>query len=99
MNYQLLIESYYHGTKPTELEISLLELELYTQISNIKISKNFECLSFAPEHICSCLNLKKNSFWITCLAEIIDKYKKSEIGITKGAEVYQALFREGLVVG
>ena len=62
MNYQLLIESYSFGTTLSNQEIELLSLELETQIMNMKISTNFDCLKSAPSHICKCLNLRKGTF-------------------------------------
>ncbi len=75
MNYQLLIESYSFGTSLSEQEIELLSLELETQIMNISISTDFGCFKSAPSHICKGLNLKKDTYWIMCLAEILDLHK------------------------
>ena len=75
MNYQLLIESYSFGTSLSEQEIELLSLELETQIMNINISTEFGCFKSAPTHICESLNLKKDTYWIMCLAEIKDLHK------------------------
>ena len=99
MNYQLLIESYSFGIKLSEQEIELLSLELETQIMNINISLDFACLKYAPPHICQCLNLKKNTFWIMCLAEILDLHKPSKLGKTKSVEVFDLLLEKGLVIG
>ena len=75
MNYQLLIESYSFGSALSEQEIELLSLELETQIMNINISTEFGCFKSAPSHICESLNLKKDTYWIMCLAEILDLHK------------------------
>jgi len=75
MNYQLLIESYSLGTALSEQEIELLSLELETQIMNINISTEFGCFKSAPTHICEGLNLRKDKYWIMCLAEILDLHK------------------------
>ena len=75
MNYQLLIESYSLGSSLSKQEIELLSLELETQIMNINISTEFGCFKSAPTHICEGLNLKKNTYWIMCLAEILDLHK------------------------
>ena len=72
MNYQLLIESFSLGSSLSEQEIQLLNLELETQIMNINISTEFGCFKSAPTHICKGLNLKKDTYWIMCLAEILD---------------------------
>ena len=99
LNYQLLIESYSFGASLSEQEIELLGLELETQIMNINISKEFGCFKSAPSHICEVLNLKKNTFWIMCLAEILDLYRPSKIGKTKSVEVFDLLLEKGLVIG
>ena len=99
MNYQLLIESYSVGTTLSNQEIDLLSLELETQIMNMNISTDFDCFKSAPTHICKGLNLRKGTFWIMCLAEILDIHKPSKIGKTKSLKVYDLLLGKGLVIG
>jgi len=99
MNYQLLIESYSFGTSLSEQEVELLTLELKTQIMNINISTEFSLLKSAPSHICKGLNLKKDTYWIMCLAEILDLHKPPEFGKTKSVEVFDLLLEKGLVIG
>ena len=99
MNYQLLIESYSFGTSLSEQEIELLSLELETQIMNINISTDFGCFKSAPFHICEGLNLKKDTYWIMCLAEILDLHKPPKFGKTKSVEVFDLLLEKGLVIG
>ena len=99
MNYQLLIESYSFGIALSEQEIELLSLELETQIMNINISTEFVFFKSAPFHICEKLNLKKDTSWIMCLAEIIDLHKRPKLGKTKSVEVYDLLLEKGLVIG
>ncbi|MCR8540538.1 MAG: hypothetical protein JJ848_009330 [Prochlorococcus marinus CUG1439] len=99
MNYQLLIESYSFGTALSDQEIELLSLELETQIMNINISKEFGCFKSAPSHICEVLNLKKDTYWIMCLAEILDLHKPKKLGKSKSAEVFDLLLDKGLVIG
>ena len=99
MNYQLLIESYSFGTSLSEQEIQLLSLELQTQIMNINISVEFGCLKSAPPHICEGLNLKKGTFWIMCLAEILDLHMPPQFGKTKSVEVFDLLLKKGLIIG
>ena len=99
MNYQLLIESYSFGTDLSEQEIELLNLELETQMMNINISTEFGCFKSAPSHICEGLNLKKETFWIMCLAEILDLHKQPKLGKTKSVEVFELLLEKGLVIG
>ena len=83
MNYQLLIESYSFGTALSEQEIELLTLELETQIMNINISTDFGCFKSAPTPICEGLNLKKDTYWIMCLAEILDYINPPNLGKRK----------------
>ena len=99
MNYQLLIESYSFGTPLTEQEIELLSLELETQIINMNISIDLGCIKAAPNHICERLNLKKDTFWIMCIAEILDLHKPPQFGKTKSVEVFDLLLEKGLVIG
>ena len=99
MNYQLLIESYSYGTSLSEQEIELLSLELETQIMNINISTEFGSLKSAPTHICEGLNLKKDTYWIMCLAEILDLHQPLKLGKTKSVEVFDLLLEKGLVIG
>tara|TARA_B100000945_G_C20371828_1_gene592506 strand:- start:851 stop:1150 length:300 start_codon:yes stop_codon:yes gene_type:complete len=99
MNYQLLIESYSFGSNLSAQEIELLSLELETQIMNINISTEFACFKSAPSHICKGLNLKKGTFWIMCLAEILDLHKPPKLGKTKSVEVFDLLLEKGLVIG
>ena len=99
MNYQLLIESYSFGTDLSEQEIELLNLELETQIMNTNISTEFDCFKSAPSHICEGLNLKKDTFWIMCLAEVLDLHNQPKLGKTKSVEVFELLLEKGLVIG
>ena len=99
MNYQLLIESYSFGTPLSDQEIELLSLELETQIVNINISTEFGCFKSAPSHICEGLNLKKDTYWIMCLAEIIDLHNPYKSGKTKSVEIFDLLLEKGLVIG
>ena len=99
MNYQLLIESYSFGTTLSSQELELLSLELETQIMNINISTDFDCFKAAPNHICKGLNVRRGTFWIMCLAEILDIYKPSKKGKTRSVKVYDLLLEKGLVIG
>jgi len=99
MNYQLLIESYSFGTTLNNQEIELLCLELETQILNLDISSKKGFLLPAPTHICKGLNLRKGTYWITCLAEVIDKHKPFIKGKTNGAKIYDELLKRDLVIG
>ena len=99
MNYQLLIESFSSGTTLSDQEIELLKIELETQIMNMQISTNFGCFEPAPPHICRGLNLRKGTFWIMCLAEILDIHMAAKIDKTISVEVFELLLKKGLVIG
>jgi len=99
MNYQLLIESYSFGTPLSEQEIELLSLELETQIMNFNISTEFGCFESAPSLICEGLNFNKDTYWIMCLADILDLHKPPKFGKTKSVEVFDLLLKKGLVIG
>ena len=99
MNYQLLIESYSFGTPLSKEEIALLTIELETQIMNINISTDFACFKSAPSHICKALNLRKGTYWIMCLAQILDLHQPLKVGRTKSVEVFDLLLKKGLVIG
>ena len=98
MNYQLLIESYSFGTPLSRKEIELLRIELETQIMNIDISTDFGCFKSAPANICKALNLRKGTYWIMCLAKILDLHKPLKGGKTKTVEVFDLLIKKGLVI-
>jgi len=99
MNYQLLIESYSFGTTLSDQEIQLLSLELETQIANIDISRDFCCFKSAPSHICKGMGLREGTFWIMCLAELLDLHNPPKIGKTKSVRVFELLLKKGLVIG
>ena len=99
MNYQLLIESYSFGTPLSSKEIALLSLELETQIININISTDFACFKSAPLHICKSLSLRKGTYWIMCIAQILDLHETSKVGKTKSVEVFDLLLKKGIVIG
>ena len=87
------------GHHLSEQEIELLSLELETQIMNINISTEFGCFKSAPLIFVKGLNLKKDTSWIMCLAEILDLHKRPKFGKTKSVEVFDLLLEKGLVIG
>ena len=91
MNYQLLIESYSFGTPLSKEEIALLTLELETQVMNINISTDFDCFKSAPSHICKALNLRRGTYWIMCLAQILDLHKPFKV-VKKKLQRYSICF-------
>ena len=52
MNYQILFESYVSCEGINKEELSLLELELDSQLESIKFSRTQHCREKAPKHIC-----------------------------------------------
>ena len=95
----MLIESYSLGTNLSTQEIELLSIELETQIMNINLSKDFDCFKSAPSQICKRLNLRKGTFWIICLSEILDIHEPPKIGKRKSVKVYDFLLKKGLIIG
>ena len=73
MNYQILLESYAAGEGINKDELSLLELELDSQLESIKFSRTQGCTEKAPKHICEAAQVCESSSWITCFASILDK--------------------------
>ena len=66
---------------------------------NIPISKEFNFFKSAPSYICEGLNLKKDTYWIMCLAQILDLHKPIKLGKTKSVEVFDLLLEKVLVIG
>tara|TARA_Y100001968_G_C18940936_1_gene518682 strand:+ start:196 stop:501 length:306 start_codon:yes stop_codon:yes gene_type:complete len=98
MNYQLLLECYSSGTEITKDELQMLDIELDTQLESIKVSGTQGCLKIAPKHICETALVCKGSFWITCLAAVLDKCSPPSLGSkAKGAIVFDELVRQGYV--
>ena len=99
MNYQLLLECHASGTKITKEEAKLLDIELYTQIESIKVSRTQGCTKSAPEHICKVALVCKESFWITCLAAVLDQILPVGIGQkARGANVFDELIKNGYLI-
>ena len=99
MNYQLLLECYASGTEISEDELQMLEIELDTQIESIKVSRTQGCVKIAPKHICNAALVCDRSFWITCLASVLDRCSPPSLGQkAKGAIVFDELVRQGFVI-
>ena len=99
MNYQLLIECYSTGVTFTEDELQMLEIELYTQIESIKVSRTQDCLQIAPKYICRASLVCDGSRWITCLASLLDKCLPPTLGCkSRGATVFDELVRLGYII-
>ena len=99
MNYQLLLECHSQGTEITKQEAELLDLELYSQIESIKVSRTQGCLEIAPDHICKTSLVCKGSNWITCLAAVLDQVLPVKMGKkARGAQVIDELVKNGYLV-
>ena len=99
MNYQLLLECYSSGSEMTQDELQMLEIELDTQIESIKVSRTQGCLKIAPKHICKFALVCESSYWITCLASVLDRCSPPSLGQkAKGAIVFDELVRQGYVI-
>ena len=99
MNYQLLLECYASGSKMSQDELQMLEIELDTQIESIKFSRTQGCLKIAPKQICKAALVSEGSAWITCLASVLDKCSPPSLGHkAKGALVFDELVRQGYLI-
>ncbi len=99
MNYQMLLECYASGAGITNEELQMLDIELYTQIESIKVSRTQGCIKTAPKHVCKAALVCEGSFWITCLASVLDKCDPPSLGNkARGAKVFDELVRQNYVV-
>ena len=99
MNYQILLESYASGEDISKDELSLLELELYSQLESIKFSRTQGCTEKAPKHICVAAQVCEGSSWITCFASILDKDNPFSLGKkSRGAKVIDALLHNNYLM-
>ena len=99
MNYQLLLECYSSGAEMTKDELQMLDIELDTQLESIKVSTTQGCLQIAPKNICDAALVCEGSFWIICLAAVLDKCCPPSLGSkAKGAIVFDSLVQQGYMV-
>ena len=99
MNYQILLESYAAGECINKNEISLLELELDSQLESIKFSRTPGCTETAPKHICEAAQVCEGSSWITCFASILDKANPLSLwNKSRGAKVIDALLDNNYLI-
>ena len=99
MNYQLLLEFHAQGIKINQTEAELLDLELYSQIESIKVSRTQGCIEIAPDHICKSTLVCKGSLWITCLAALLDQIIPVPLGRkARGAQIFDELVAYGYLV-
>ena len=95
----MLLECHAAGIAITSQEVQLLDLELDDQIASIKFSRRQGCIEVASDHICEATFVCKGSFWITCLAAVLDQINPVLIGRkARGAIVFDELVKNGFVV-
>ena len=95
----MLLECHAAGTKITKQEAQVLDLELDSQIESIKVSRTQGCIEVAPNFICEAASVCKGSFWITCLAALLDQVTPVPMGVkARGAKVFDELVKNGYVV-
>ena len=95
----MLLESHAAGTAITQQEAQLLDLELDSQIANIKVSRAQGCVEIAPDHICEAASVRKGSYWITCFASVLDQINPVPIGKkARGATVFDKLVENGYAI-
>ena len=95
----MLLECYASKAQISYEEVKMLELELDTQIENIKVSRSQGCIKIAPKHICKAALVCDGSFWITCLASVLDNCDPPTLGRkSRGAKVYDELVLQGYIV-
>ena len=95
----MLLESYAIGIEISNVELELLDMELYSQLESIKISNPEGCLEVAPDHICKACLVCSGSRWITCLAAVLDLMIPVE-NVTKvrGIKVFDCLVKQGYLI-
>ena len=92
MNYQMLLECYSKGVRISIDEAELLDIELYSQLESIKVSRTQGCIEVAPDHICNASNVCNGSLWITCLASVLDQLIPPSLGKkARGPKVFEEL--------
>ena len=92
MNYQILLETYSAGEGFNKDELSLLELELDSQLESIKCSHTQGCTGKAPKHICEAAQVCEGSSWNKCFASILDKANPPSLKKkSRGAKVIEVL--------
>ena len=99
MNYQMLLECYASGSELSEQEIEILDLELETQIESLKLPFSQECIQVAPVRICESAFVCEGSFWITCLASVLDKLvPRGLANLSRGKKVFEVLVQNKYLI-
>tara|TARA_Y100001968_G_scaffold52688_1_gene43705 strand:- start:1587 stop:1955 length:369 start_codon:yes stop_codon:yes gene_type:complete len=94
MNYQMLLECYAKGVTISKDEAELLDIELYSQLESIKVSRTQGCIEVAPAYICRAALVHEGSLWITCLASVLDQLTPPSLGNkARGPKVLEDLIR------
>ena len=94
----MLLECLATGISISKQEAQLLDLELESQIASIKVSRTQGCIEIAPDHICKAAFICKGSFWISCLAAVLDQLSQPPLGKkSRGAIVFDQLLRSGYI--
>ena len=95
----MLLECHAAGTLISQDEAHLLDLELHSQISSINVSRTQGCIEIAPNHICNAVFVCEGSFWITCLAAVLDQLIPVATGKkARGATVFDELINNRYLV-
>ena len=80
-----MLEGYAGGESISKDELTLLELEIETQIENIKFSRSQDCTKEAPKNICKAARVCEGTSWIIFFSSILDKSYPHSLG-TKSRE-------------
>ena len=93
MDWKTSLDWYCSGNTLDKNDIELLENE-YQQV--LKANNNELEMEVAPKHICKKALVCEGSFWITCLASVLDQLSPISLGQkTRGAKVFDELTRNG----
>ena len=72
MNFQILLKRYGAGEGISKDELSLLELELDSQLETIKLCRTQGCTEKAPKHICGAAQVCEcSSSYFSCFTTIL----------------------------
>ena len=87
-----MIERYAAGECISKDEISLLELELDSQLISIKFSRTQGCTEKVPKHICVAAQVCVCNICLTCFASILNKANPLSLwNKSRGTKVIDAL--------
>ena len=90
------MECYSSDSVISEDELQRLEIEFYTQIESIKVSRTPGCLQIAPQPICKSAHACEGSIWITCLAAVVEKCSPPSLeSKSRGTKAFDELVQQG----